>query len=153
MPIEPRFHAMLFPDLEPQRQLFEGTESYGNTIRKAYLCNSGITKLEPGSVLLFYRSQDTQEINAVGIVEETLRTRDADELARFARKRTVYERKDIEAKTSQGETLGILFRYAPVLSDNLSLTELLQAGVLKAAPQSIQQLKEEGVSWIQTRLK
>lgn len=55
--------------------------------------------------------------------------------------------------TTQSEAFGILFRYAPVLSDNLSLTELLQAGVLKAAPQSIQQLKEEGVSWIRTRLK
>ena len=131
----------------------EGTESYGNTIRKAYLCNSGIRRLEPGSVLLFYRSHDTQRIDAVGIVEETLATQDAEVLARFARKRTVYERRDIEAKTSQGEALGILFRYAPVLSDNLALTELLQAGVLKAAPQSIQQLKEEAVSWIQTRLK
>lgn len=153
VPIEPRFHSMLFPDLEPQRQLFEGTESYGNTIRKAYICNSGITKLERGSVLLFYRSQDTQRIDAAGIVEETLRTQDADELARFSRKRTVYERKDIEAKTSQGEALGILFRYAPVLRDNIDLKELIQAGVLKAAPQSIQQLKEEAVTWIQTRLK
>lgn len=153
VPIEPRFHAMLFPDLQKQMTLFAGTESYGNTIRKAYLCNSGITKLESGSVLLFYRSQDTQEISAVGIVEETLRASDADELARFAGKRTVYERRDLEAKTSQGETLGILFRYAPVLNDNIPLTELVQAGVLKAAPQSIQQLKEEAVSWIQTRLK
>ena len=144
---------MLFPDLEKQLNLFPGTESYGNTIRKAYLCNAVITKLEAGSVLLFYRSHDVQHIDAVGVVEETLRTRDADELARFARKRTVYERKDIEAKTTQGEALGILFRYAPVLRDKITLKELVDADVLRAAPQSIQQLKEEAVSWIQARLK
>ena len=153
MPIEPRFHVMLFPNLQKQRILFAGTESYGNTIRKAYLCNAVITKLEAGSVLLFYRSQDFQHIDAVGIVEKTLRSRDTDLLSQFARKRTVYERADIEAKTTQGETLGILFRYAPVLRDKITLNELVDAGVLKAPPQSIQQLKEEAVSWIQTRLK
>lgn len=153
VPIEPRFHAMLFPDLQKQLNLFPGTESFGNTIRKAYLCNAVITKLEAGSVLLFYRSHDAQHIDAVGVVEETLRTRDAVSLAQFARKRTVYEPTDIEAKTTQGAALGILFRYAPVLRDKITLKELVDAGVLKAAPQSIQQLKEEGVSWIQTRLK
>ena len=153
VPIEPRFHSMLFPDLELQRKLFEGTESYGNSIRKAYICNSGLTKLEPGSVLLFYRSQDKQQINAIGVVEETLRTRDADELERFAKKRTVYDRREIDEKTSRGESLGIVFWYAPILRDTISLEELLNAGVVKAAPQSICQIKEEAIAWIRTRLK
>lgn len=53
VPIEPRFHVMLFPDLQKQLDLFAGTEFFGNTIRKAYLCNSVIKKLEPGDVFTF----------------------------------------------------------------------------------------------------
>ena len=130
-----------------------GTESCGNTLRKAYLCNASIKQLEPGDILLFYRSQELRGVTALGVVEQTLRTADTEELARCARKRTVYEMPDIEAKTAKGSALGILFRHAPILKKRILLKTLIEAGLVKAAPQSIVQMKPETNSWIRDHLK
>lgn len=153
VPIEPRFHEMLFPELQKQMELFAGTASVGNSIRKAYICNSSTTQIEQGSLLLFYRSHDTQEVSAVGVVEEVLRTSDAQKLAAFTRKRTVYTQPDIEAKTIDRTAVGILFRYAPVLRHNLALADLLAAGVFVTPPRSIQRVREEAIPWIQQQMK
>ncbi len=153
VPIEPRFHSMLFPDLERQKRLTAGTESYGNSIRKAYLCNSVIKRLEPGDVLLFYKSKGSMRVTAMGVVEETLRTLDPVELARFASKRTVYEQRDINAKTLKGSALGILFRYVPLLKHSIALSAIMEAGFAKSHPQSITSLPQEANEWIRDQLK
>ncbi|MEO6775832.1 MAG: hypothetical protein ABI467_22925 [Kofleriaceae bacterium] len=41
IPIQPRFDDLLFPDRQAQSSLFGGTDAFGNSIRKAYLCKSG----------------------------------------------------------------------------------------------------------------
>jgi L-amino acid N-acyltransferase YncA len=153
VPIEPRYHSLLFPHLENQASLFPGTESCGNTIRKVYICNSGTTKIRPGDLLLFYRSRERKGITALGVVEETIRTREAKKLARFATKRTVYQGPEIEAKTCGREALGILFREAPILEDTVRIEELTKAGLLLRIPQSITELKAASLKWIRTHLK
>lgn len=152
VPIEPKFHAMLFPDLEKQLQLWPGAESYGNTLRKAYLCKAGIGRLQPGDVLLFYKSQSDKKVTAIGVIEETVRTSDADELARFANKRTVFEKGDINAM-AKNSALGILFRYVPLLKKSIPLDDFIAAGLANGHPQSITSLPKEANEWIQSRLK
>ena len=48
VPIQPHFHARLFPDIEPQGSFFQGHESCGNTILKAYICRAGTTHIHQG---------------------------------------------------------------------------------------------------------
>ncbi|MBI1313585.1 hypothetical protein GC176_20020 [bacterium] len=153
VPIEPRFHRMLFPDLEEQRSLYEGTDSCGNTLRKAYLCKAVTKQIRPGDVLLFYKSHARQEVTSVGIVEETIRTADADQLQKFASKRTVYERSDIESMTEGRNALGILFRYAPILKEAIRLQGLTDSCLLNGTPQSIVQIKEDDHTWLEAYLK
>lgn len=152
VPIAPRFHSMLFPELDRQRRLTDGEDAFGNTIRKAYLCNSGIKRLNAGDLLLFYKSHSNKTVTALGVVEETLRTSDAIELERFSNRRTVFERRDIEGMTKRS-TLGILFRYVPLLKKPIPIAEFIAAGIAKDHPQSITSLPQDANEWIRSYLK
>ncbi len=153
IPIEPRFHRLLFPDAEDQLELQAGVHAFGNGLRKAYLCNAAIRQIKPGSPVLFYMSRSKHAITVVGVAEETFVSSEADEIASMVGKRTVYSMRDIEHLCSRGETLAILFRQARLLRPRpISLTELIQGGVLRAAPQSIVTVSEGGYSWLRHRL-
>jgi N-acetylglutamate synthase-like GNAT family acetyltransferase len=74
VPIQPEYHNLLFPDSNPSLQgdLFPASFPFQNTIRKAYLSQSGIRTLQPGDVLLFYRSKDLRSIGKIGVLEKIL---------------------------------------------------------------------------------
>lgn len=90
VPIQPRYHRLLFPDVENQLTLFPGDLPFGNAIRKAYLCNASNRAITPGSLLLFYRSYDLRALTCAGVVESTLVSTSPNTIARFVGKRTVY---------------------------------------------------------------
>jgi hypothetical protein len=97
VPIRPGFHQMLFPEQELrltggfQLPLLARTdEPFGNALRKAYLSRANIRTLQPGNILLFYRSGDLQAVTTVGIVEAWEASDDPDQIARLVGKRTVY---------------------------------------------------------------
>lgn len=150
VPLEPRYHRMLFPDLENQRSLFPGETPFGNCIRKAYLCHSPKKHFTPGSILLFYRSHDLRQIQAVGVTESAIRSSDPTEIIEFVGKRTVYSQPAIEEMTAN-ETLAILFRYV-TLDVKIQYEDLIDSGSLIGVPQSITQVKEEGLEWIHQQL-
>lgn len=152
VPIEPRFHAALFPELEPQGSLFAGAESFGNTLRKAYICRAQTRAIRPGDILLFYRSGDWQSGTTLGVVDETLATAEVTEMKNLVRKRTVYGDADL-ANMCRGEgALALLFRHADVLLRRLPLSELMANGIVTAAPQSITSLRPQALTWIQNHL-
>ena len=150
VPIQPQFHRMLFPDLELQQALFPGDLACGNSILKAYICRSAIKTLASGSILMFYRSQDSAKIRAVGVVDRCLRSTSAEEIARFVGKRTVYSMKQIQ-EICQPDAFAILFRYARNI-DPISLKKMVAAGALKAAPQQITEIRTGADEWIQSIL-
>lgn len=149
VPIQPRFHDLLFPEATPQTSLFAGAHPCGNALRKAYLCNAGTREIRPGDVLLFYRSEDTKAVTVVGVAEETLIAGQATQIARFVGKRTVYPFAEIE-KLCAKEVLAILFRQARVLATPLGFATLIAHEVISAAPQSITKLNLTSRKWIQT---
>jgi GNAT superfamily N-acetyltransferase len=136
IPIQPRFHALLFPDAEEQLALSAGAHPFGNAIRKAYLCNAQSRQIQPGSILLFYRSDTGRHVKVIGVAEGTLASKDVNEIVRYVGTRTVYSLRDIE-KLAQKPVLAILFRQARTLHQPVSFAELQTAGVLKGPPQSI----------------
>lgn len=166
VPILPRFHRMLFPDVEadllplleshprlPGMELDpEPPRPFGNSIKKAYLSHSGIRQLAPGDALMFYRSEDLQAITTIGVVEDTLVTADARELAAFVGARTVYTFEEIQRMVDKAEVLGVLFRHDRSV-ESIPLHEIIDQGALGGAPQSISQVKEKGLFWMRTQIE
>jgi len=155
VPIQPRYHEMLFPEAEGQARLrFDtGQHPCGNAIRKAYLCNSVTRQIQPGDMLLFYRSEDAQAVQVVGVVENWTASADPNEIARFVGKRTVYTFPEIEWLCAEGqETLAVLFRQVDILREPITLNTLLELGVLNGPPQQITSVNIEERTWLQQRL-
>ena len=145
VPIQPNFHDRLFPDLKAQMSLFDitdGLTSESNAIKKAYLCKSKSTLIRPGDLVFFYRSKDVKSIRCVGVVEDTLRSGVADELAAFVSKRTVFSRSEIEDMTKTGPALAVLFRVVRYFKKPIDSAVIQRYGI--AWPiQSIITLPEE----------
>jgi L-amino acid N-acyltransferase YncA len=153
VPIRPMFHRALYPELEPQGNLFPGKTPWGNAIRKAYLCRAPLREIPPGAVLLFYRSQDEQAVRCVGVAEKTVRTSDPDHVIHVVGTRTVYSSADIEKMCEDGgDVLAILYRHVGAIEVPWELPELIQNGVLSAAPQSIVEVPAEALPWLKTAL-
>lgn len=64
----------------------------------------------------------------------------------------MYSYKDIKALTSKGPLLVIQFRQDRVLTDPIDLEELTAAGVVRAWPQSVTKVRQEGEAWLAQRL-
>lgn len=145
VPIIPEYHSMLFPASEPQLSLFDST--YGNAVRKVYICHSPMKTLRPGDTLFFLRTHERQAIQAVGVVEDTLRTSELAEVLSFAGARTVYTAGELQQMCSK-ELLAIRFRLDQVLDRPVSREELRMLNVFGDSPQSIAQIKsEDGIRW------
>lgn len=151
IPIKPIYHQVLFPELEPQIPIFHEARPCGNSIKKAYLCHSPNKQIMPGDNLFIYRSEDVKGITAIGIVEDSIRTSNPNEIARHVGSRTVYSFNSI-VEFCHKPTLVIRFRYVKGLDVSIRLNELKKAGIINGAPQSIMKLKHEGVEWLKTRL-
>ncbi len=152
VPIEPRFHALLFPEMEPQGSLLAGSDSFGNTLIKAYLCRAQTRSMRRGDLVFFYRSADLQAITTLGVVEQILASDDPAKMSEFLRKRTVYRPQDIAAKCQEGGALGLTFRHAPILKRHIALPELTSNHILAAPPQSITKLTSDALTWLRTHL-
>jgi hypothetical protein len=151
VPIQPSFHRLLFPEAEKQLDLAAGQFAFGNSIRKAYLCNSSIRMLRAGSNLLFYRSGDTRAVTALGVVESTLVTKKPENVAKFVGNRTVYSFSQIMELCSQ-PVLAILFRQAQVLRTPIALRDLRASGLLHGAPITIVTAPLRTTRWLESRL-
>ena len=151
VPIKPEFHDALFPECAGQPQLIAGTSSFGNGLRKAYLCHSSTHQILPGANLLFYRSGGLKSFSVTGVTERTYRSTSADQIAGYVGKRTVYPHEAIRKMCEKGEVLAILFRQSRVLSTALAFSELKEKRLLLGYPQSIAKLKEGEREWLDER--
>ncbi len=156
VPVRPHYHDMLFPGALNAQQLLGliPSDSFGNAIRKAYLCHSPARTLGMGDTLLFYRSQDFQAITAVGVLESTIASSDPEQIARYVARRSVFRREAIDAMTKHGAVLAMLFRLDHVLSTNpISLAEMMENRLVRSHPQSVMHIHSEGLPWLQTRTR
>lgn len=147
VPIQPKYHQMLFPELNRQLGLFDAAQPFGNSISKAYLCHAQTKRMEAGDVLFFYRSTVNQSIQALGVVEGWIRSDDPAKIAAYVGKRTVYSQKNIEAMC-QKPLLAVLFRQANSFCRPIPKHELEKAAVFGHPPQSICSLGKESLEWL-----
>jgi L-amino acid N-acyltransferase YncA/predicted RNA-binding protein with PUA-like domain len=152
IPIQPKWHDILVPEARHQGRLF-GEDPSGNAILKAYLSRSSIRQLAPGDLVIFYRSHDRRAATVIGVVEDTMRSRDPVALRRFVGSRTVYSDNAITAMCDTGDVLAILFRQDRCLATIWPLSLLKEKHVVSEAPQAIQQVSnEEGLKWLHDQL-
>ena len=141
IPIRPEFHNRLFTDYYKRQPLL--LEFYGkmliegNTIKKAYLCNSKLRGISIGDIIIFYRSGDEHALTSLGVVEKVFNNvRDPDKIEAEVGKRSVYTRKEME-KMAQKPTKIIMFTLNFHFSKPIKLDKLKKLKLLAGAPQSI----------------
>jgi len=147
VPVQPQFHDKLFtgyPDRVPPEEERHGEfRPEGNAIKKAYLSNANTRKIEPGDVLLFYRSRDHKQLTSLGICEDVhYRLTETDEVSRIVGKRSVFSEAEINRYTEK-ETTVLLFLWHFDLENPLSYDHLVEADVLEGPPQVMQELGEQ----------
>jgi hypothetical protein len=163
IPIKNHWHNQLFPECAMSSSVEKGQLAFpdfasekirpwGNALRKAYLCNAISNRLEPGDIILFYRS-GFKTVEVIGVVEETLRTGSAEEVTNMVGGRTVYSAEDVEELAIHTrQVLVIMFRRDWVLDVPWTLAELKFSNVLNGPPQTVQQVREAGTQWIHQQL-
>ncbi|MGE4242378.1 EVE domain-containing protein [Ramlibacter sp.] len=146
VPIRPEYHDILFPDFEgastQQRHLFQRDNYAGNAIKMAYLCKAQLKAMNPGDVLLFYRSVDEHALTSIGVVETYETLADAEAIVARVKRRTVYSLPEIQKMASK-PTRVILFRFVRHLTQALPLQELLARRILGGHPQSITKISHD----------
>ncbi len=140
IPIQPRFHSLLFPEISDQMTLFHD-RVIGNGITLAYLSRARVKGLSPGDAIAFYRSGDIKSVTTIGVIESTFTTSALERIIEAVAKRTVYSIDDIRAQLDGDAAVRvILFRLAFHLQSPIHSSLLIQAGILNGAPQTIQRI-------------
>jgi ribosomal protein S18 acetylase RimI-like enzyme len=163
VPIQPRYHRLLFPDAEPparpeqqQLELFatphEAPRPFGNALRKAYLSHTPNRRLTSGSSVLFYRSWDAQAITCVGVVEDTMVSGDATQVAAFVGQRTVYSLEEITQMCDRRDVVAIRFRQDRLLSTPIGRAEMVSEGLAGGPPMSVQRIRPGVIEWLTRRI-
>lgn len=152
VPIRPKWHSKLFTGYkkrQPKLQEFSGNFiPEGNAIKKAYLTNAKTRQIEPGSLLLFYRTTDEKEVTSLGVCEQVkYGLTDADDILRTVGRRSVFSDQEVEEMVSSPTTV-ILFWHNFDLENPVSYHGLLENEVLSGPPQTLQQIDEEGYKYI-----
>ncbi len=153
VPIRPRFHEKLFVDYAlRQTTLPEYRGEFtvpGNTIKKAYLCNSNNRSISKGDIMLFYRSDDRREITSIGVVESVFRKmRSIERVPQLVEKRTVYSIGEIETMLSR-PTMVLLFTWHFHLHHPINLKQLNNMGI--SVPQTITRISHARYCEIRSR--
>lgn len=147
VPIQPQYHNELFPDISDDADglfanQFLSKQPQSNTIKKAYLSHSNTNLLTSGDILLFYRSDDRQTIQVVGIVEHVKRfsIEDIASVQASVSKRTVFSTDQLAEQLTK-PTLVILFRllkYIPAI-----FREKIESSGIQGPIQTIRKISNE----------
>lgn len=151
IPIRPKYHNILFPELKQQKSLFPAIRPCGNSIRKAYLSHSLSSKIKRGDNIIFYRSHDKQAVTCLGIAEDTFRSKKGNEIAQYVGSRTVYTFSTIQEMCSK-PVLAIKFRLVQPFSEAIHLRTLRKHGIIKGQPQSITEISQESIEWLKQQI-
>ncbi len=151
VPIRPQYHSRLFTNYKDRQIELAESAGYfiveGNTIRKAYICNSRIKRIAQGDLILFYVSERRQLIS-VGVVEAVFGgLQNYKDIIKLVGKRTVYSVNEIRS-IARKPSLVILFWQYWHLQQPLSYLRLKGMGVLKGPPLSTMQISEKDYSLI-----
>ena len=143
IPIIPEYHETLFPDISDISQgLFRDDPGMystpSHTIKKAYVCRAKIRRIKAGDIVLFYRSRDRKSIQIIGVVEQSVVSKDREKIIALTSKRTVFTEDQLNS-FSKKNCLIILFRMQQILKREIPL----DTSIIKGPVQSIREISLE----------
>ncbi len=145
VPIQPRYHKTLFPELEPQSDLFGTGATPGNAIKQAYICKSNTSKPNVGDVVLFYRTDDEKAITSLGVIERFELHDDPNTIMQIVSRRTVYSQAEILEMTQKPMKV-MLFRLVGHFDRPVTFTTLIELKVVNGPIQSITHITDASFS-------
>lgn len=152
IPIQPQYHSDLFTAYEKrQHKLPEyggQFQSEGNAIKKAYLTRSNTKQIDPGDVLLFYRTRDEKEVTSLGVCDDVYyNVVGLESLKQAIGRRSVFDDQELR-DWAKKETTVILFWWHFDLPVPVDYHDLLDYDVLEGPLQSIKKIDEAGYKYI-----
>jgi hypothetical protein len=160
VPIYPAYHTSLLPDsilkTESPKDFVE-QEPHRNAISKVYVGRSYFRALEPGDLILFYRTGGYYQsvVTTLGIVEEVRRDIDDEEqFIRLCRKRSVFTDKELREHwnykpNNRPFITGFLYAYS--FPKRPTLKDLIDNRVIKdieSAPRGFERITEDQLETI-----
>ena len=140
VPILPQFHKRLFPDFvgkNHQLPLLTLEYSEGNSIKKAYICNSVTRQINKGDIILFYQTHERMAITTIGTVESIhYGLRDAEQIFKHIAKRTVFNLEEVKERCKSDVTV-ILFNQNFNLEHEVEYKTLEDNNIVNGYIQSI----------------
>lgn len=129
LPVQPKYHKILFSDYSKQKNLFNSFDrAVSNSMRQAYISNANIKPLVRGSLVLFYRTRDYKEVTGIGVVDSSYRSSDYYEILKSIRKITVYTDEEV-ADIAEREALVVIFQSVLHFHDKIDLACLHSMGL------------------------
>lgn len=149
IPIKPEYYNKLFKDgklrLPTLFDLSEDSinEIQGNTITKAYISNSKITKLKQGDLLFFYASKKDKSIEPIGVLESLEVVDNFDRLWELVSKKTVFSQEELISKLQEKGKLNVItFRLINYLKTKIKLSKIKELSSFKNKIQTITKISE-----------
>lgn len=138
VPIYPNYHTELLPDsiLSTESPAnFQEAEPHRNALGKVYISHSYERGLQPGDVILFYRTGGKYHsvVSTIGIVENVHHPATLEELAALCRKKTFFKMEDLKAFWTRypgNRPFVVEFLYAYSLPKRLTLARLIEMEVI-----------------------
>lgn len=147
IPIKEEYHTLLFQDYEKYVQLsmedLNGINTAANSLKKAYLCDSNTTKIEPGSIVLFYSSGIKKAITSLGIVDAVFNKFNTfEEMFSLVNKRTAYSETELK-KTFKTNKLVILFKIYNYFKKEVSYSYLINNKIVNGPIQTVTEIQND----------
>ncbi|MGV3629787.1 MAG: hypothetical protein ACO1O6_01200 [Bacteroidota bacterium] len=140
VPIYPKYHTDLLPDsiLNNESPLhFIENEPYRNAINKVYISRSLNRKINPGDILVFYRTGGyyASVVTTIAIVESViLDIRDENHFIELCRKRSVFNNDELKDQWNyniRSRPFIVNFLHIYSFPSRINLKQLIDLGVIK----------------------
>ncbi len=152
VPIYPEYHTELFPDSILNNESphdFMENEPYRNAIRKVYISRSVNRNLNPGDIILFYRTGGIHRsvISTIGVVEKAVHDiRDESHFIELCRKRSVFNDDELRAYWNynpRSRPFIVYFLYIDSLpTPKVNYRRLNELGLLNEWPRGFEPLEQ-----------
>lgn len=159
VPIYPAYHTELFPDsiLRTESPLdFVENKPNRNAINKAYISRSFERDLEPGDIIVFYRTKSggpayyTSVTTTIGVVQNVITDIQSEEqFIELCRKRSVFSDKELSDHWNyrrNDRPFIVNFLYVYTFPKRMNLKALIEAGVITStdkAPRGFQKISDQ----------
>jgi hypothetical protein len=149
-----KYHTSLFPDSILKKECpddFSDNEPFRNAISKVFVSRSINKNLNPGDIIIFYRTGGYYEavITTIGIVENVhTNIQSLDQFTRLCRKRSVFSQQELKEQWEFKPTYRpfiVNFLYAYSFPKRLNLKRLIDLGIIRdiqSAPRGFEPISD-----------